>query len=245
MLVLAGLGGCDRVFGLTGLPDPCALDRFDDAAVTDLLVADDFSFTEDRSYGVVVRDGATFEVAGGDPVPFDLSIYPSRSLGLAPEGELLLYTGSIEPPLLSVAIREDGIWRPDDRPAPKGVFAGAPSALDFGPRRTIVQLRDARPEVQEYEEDAGGWQPVGEPHAIDASGAPNLTPDGLTMAYVVRDSEGNTTVVAASRESTDDWFGDPRPLLDAEALRAPQLFGGRSCDELRVGVAGELRSYRR
>ena len=170
---------------------------------------------------------------------------PEASLGIAPENDLLVFSGMSEPPTLVVARFVDGVWTEDTRLPPKGVFAGSPTSTDFGARRVLVRLRDSRPEIQEYEDDGTAWRPVGKPQPVDGMFAPSLTPSGLTMVWIQRDADGNNNVVAANRDSTSDWFGDPVVILHAFSARAPQLLDGKRCDQLYVIVDNQLRRYQR
>jgi len=134
----------------------------------------------------------------------------------------------IEPPTLMAAALQDSTWQTGQR-APRGTFAGTPSADVFGPRRVIVRLRDTQPAVQEFEDQSGIWVAVGDPHDLPGVAAPNLTPNGLTMVYaVVGDNPG---IYQATRASTSAWFGDPQLVLAGDHL-APQLLG--RCSNLYV-----------
>jgi hypothetical protein len=226
------------VFGLSGEPSPCDLRSFDDATPVQLGSADDFSIAPDRT--IVSIAGTPFEQAatGGDAIAIDLGLYPSYAYSLAPEGDALIYTIAIEPPVLRGAVRDaSGAWLLD-RTVPAATFAGTPSANIFGPRRMIVRVFPTDTAVQELEDVDGAWTPIGDPHELGGALAPNLVPNGLTMVWSDSDADGNPVVLAATRGSTDGWFGEPNPILHASA-RAPQLLG-HDCKQLFTSEADQI-----
>lgn len=233
VLVVAALsGGCDTVFGLDAEERPCDGSSFAAATPVDITAANMFSVSWDRSLVVFVTDGIAYERAlpDGPPTPIDLGIYVDMALALTPEADALFFTAAIEPPVLMGALRSTaGAWSPAPV-VPRGTFAGTPSADAFGPRRLLVRLRFGLPDVQEYEDDAGKWMPVGAPHAVDGGFAPNLTPNGLTMVYVNPAGE-LPGVYSASRPSTAEWFGPPVAILPG-GHQQPQLLD--KCKQLFV-----------
>jgi hypothetical protein len=241
---IVALPGCDVVFGLTGEPGPCELAAFDESSFVDLTPGEDVSVSLDGSFAVVVSGGVASELTlpGGETVPIELA-YPALGLGLAPEGDALFYTAQVEPPALKGAVRDAAqVWILDAE-VPRGTFAGTPSADIFGPRRVLVRLREVRAEVQEYEDVNGVWTPVGEIHDVAGMLAPNLTPSGLNMVYGDVELDGTEIVLAASRESTSEWFSESRVILRG-SNRSPQLFG-KTCDQLFVSDDGFIRRYGR
>jgi hypothetical protein len=231
-VALIALGaGCDLVVGLNDQPRLCSIQRFDRAAHADVaplpsydqatpLMPTSFSISGDASRAVVTFNGLPYEIAlpGGAPVAIDLGPYVPAALALAPEGDELFVSAQLEPPLLSAARRDaSGTWTLDGV-APAGVYAGTPSALEFGPARILVRLRDAQPDVQEYELDGNSWVAIGAPHAVGGMYAPNLTADGLAMTFAA-----DGVAYAATRPSRDAWFGDAA-TIDANFERHPMLF---------------------
>lgn len=251
--ILLALSGCDVAFGLTGEPSPCDLGSFDDSMPSEITQAEAFSFTDD-GFGVVVSEGFSFEMTGQDLVSIDLDAddatgYIEGQLGISPEGDLLVYSRMIEPPQLMIAKRgDDGVWRTDPRPAPKGVFGGAPSGTAFGARHMLVRTSDAKPTVQEYE-DTGAWKPIGEPFDLPGGGSVGLTPNGLTMVFLEAVepglSESPVLVKAANRESMSDSFGEPEVILSTTRARAAQILDGKHCDQLLVSDGSALLRYDR
>jgi hypothetical protein len=230
---VVALAGCDRVFGLTGYEVPCDLHAFTGSAIP-VVAASDVA-RDDADLILGIADGAPFELAaGGTPQPIDLGVYVPVGLGLAPEGALLLFSGAIEPPLLQSARRVgSGVWVVGGD-VPAGVYAGAPTATELGPRRTLVRIDAATADVQEYiQTDLGTWQPIGAVLEVDSLFAPNLLPNGLTMVYAGTDSAGGAAgVYAAQRAALDGRFGAPR-LLYAGAFDSAVL--SAQCDALTVG----------
>lgn len=248
---LASLAACDVVWGLSGEPNACALRSFDGLDAVDMVTGGDrFSVSGNGGLAVVENEGMLFErdlVAEGSPLLLDLGPYSPMSVAMAPEGTLLFHSGAIEPPLLQVAERNaDGTWVKADRAPPKGVFAGVPSATDFGPRRVIVRTKFGGPVVQEYEDDGVAWRPVGEPQPLPGAESGNLTENGLTMVFVELDLVSNTpSVFAASRDSVSEWFGAPQLLRAGGSASAAQLIGKKTCDTLFVSEPGALQRYAR
>lgn len=224
-LVLA-CGGCDLAFGLDGEEEPCALGSFDGALPTDIVEAEDFSIDWDETLAVYTKSGIAYERAlpSATPAVIDLGPYNMLGLSLTPEGNALFYTASIEPPVLRGALRAgDAQWQLDAG-TPRGSYAGTPSADVFGPRRVLVRMRMTGEEIVEYEDDNGRWVPVGDPHPVVGTIAPNLTPNGLTMVYAGFDDEQQPAIFAATRSSTAEWFGAPAIILRG-MHRSPLLLG--------------------
>src|SRR5262245_57758997 len=94
-------GGCDFAFGLTDDPAPCQPASFETARVTDITNAEQFSVDWDQKLAIVAADGMTYQLAlpDGAPVPIDLGPYSGVALSLAPEGDALFYTATVEPAL--------------------------------------------------------------------------------------------------------------------------------------------------
>src|SRR5690349_6620143 len=139
-LLVVGLCGCDAVFGLSGDPRPCDTSSFDQVTPSDIAPAEQFSISWDRSLAVVQSGGLMFEMnlPSTDMKPIDLGIYVDVQLSLNPEGDALLYTAEIEPPVLQGALRiGDAQWSTGAQ-VPLGTFAGTPSADAFGPRHVLV-----------------------------------------------------------------------------------------------------------
>ena len=236
-VAVVALAGCDSVFGLTYKPKACVVPGFDGADATTIATPlmvdlsppvnpDLFSVSWDETIAVVDYSGIPYEIAlpGGMPVKIDLGVYPSNRFSLAPEGDVLLYSASEEPPILQSARRSGpGAWSAGGD-VPIGAYAGTPSAAEFGPPRVLVRLRDAQPEVQEYESDGTRWVAIGGTQKVDGAFGPNLTPDGLTMSYDVAG-----TTFAATRATRADWFGTAAPTSTGGHAQ-PQLLD--SCHHL-------------
>ncbi len=206
--------GCDVVFGLDGSPAPCGTTSFATAKTTQITPADEFSISWSLTFAVIVKSGWPYEIAlpNGTPVDIDLGAYDDTGMSINPEGNAVFYTAMTEPAVLHAAVRTaPGMWK-DDPIVPYGTFAGTPSADEFGPKRVLVIVQGVQSaQLQEYEDDAGLWKPVGDAHAPVSDRAPNLTPNGLTMTY----NDGTGAVLLATRKSTADWFGDPVAILPA------------------------------
>ncbi|MBV8760117.1 MAG: hypothetical protein JO257_22690 [Deltaproteobacteria bacterium] len=242
LLLVAALlcGGCDLVVGMSGDARPCGYASFV-GKPTDLVQADAFSIDWDQRIAVLIVGGVPYEYSLPDKKQsaIDLGVYVDSSLSLAPEGDGLFFTAMIEPPTLMAAALEKSVWHTGQR-APKGTFAGTPSADVFGPRRVLVRVRDGQPTVQEFEDQNGVWVAVGDPHDLPGIAAPNLTPNGLTMVYAVGgDMPG---IYQATRPSTSTWFGEPQLVLAGNHL-APQLLG--RCSNLYVIDGENLSRYDR
>ena len=234
--------GCDYVFGLDHGPAPCSVASFASATPTALMAADAFSISWDQTLVVYTQAGFAFEQAlpHGTPMPIDLGIYVPESLALTPEGDALFFSAAIEPPLLQTAVRASpGAWDADAI-RPRGVFAGTPSADEFGARRVLVRLRDDAMDVQEYVDDGGKWQPTGDPHVVATTSAPNLSASGLDMTFTGVDADNAPGVFVAHRSSTAEWFDDPVVILPGQHA-SPQLLG--SCTQLYVDDDGMVSSY--
>ncbi len=234
------LGGCDLVFGVTGQPEPCELASFEHAQESVIADAQAFSVDWDQTFAVIYRDPITYELSlpAGEMTPIDIGVYNPVSVALAPEGTAMLYTISVEPMELRGALRGDGAAWQLDATVPRGTFAGTPSADAFGPRRVLVRMTAASNDVQEYVvDDAGHWVTSGEPFEVASMLAPNLTPNGLTMAYAT--DEG---VFAVSRDDVESPWGAP-VLLRAGAYLSPQLCD--RCQRLYTIGEGSLRRYDR
>jgi hypothetical protein len=243
------LAACDVVWGLSGEPGPCDLTAYDQAIASD-LVSNLHVTVAAQAERLVFTNPAnqTFEqpLAGGDPIAMSLGVYDPFTLALAPEGELLFHSASLEPPLLQVAERgADGTWRPSTRVPPKGVFAGVPTAADFGDRRVLVRTRFGRPEVQEYVDDGVRWVPVGEPFEVPGPFAPNLTISGLTMVFTAGEPSTGFQVLAANRNSVDDAFGEPSALHRSDVELADAQLAGKRCDTMFVSEGGTLKRLER
>lgn len=243
-VALALLGGCDLVFDVNTDSEPCELGSFADATPLDLAPADDFSTDWDMTFAVVMDRGLAIELdlAKNTSTPIDLGPYTTLGLSLAPEGNALFYTASAEPALLKGALRPTAAQWLLDAGVPRGTFAGTPSADVFGPRRVLVKERDTSTDIQEFEDVAGRWMPIGSPHPMTTDRAPNLTPNGLTMVYVEADEAGELVVRAAQRPSIAEWFGAPTTLR-AGAFRTAQLLG--ECKRLFTIETGESSTLRR
>ena len=241
-LLLAALvcGGCDLVVGMSSDPRPCGNASFV-GKPTAIVPADAFSIDWDQRIAVLVENGLPFEYSLADKKQsaIDLGGYVDTSLSLAPEGDGLFFTAMIEPPTLMAAALEKSVWHTGQQ-APRGTFAGTPSADVFGPRRVLVRLRDGQPTVQEYEDQNGVWAAVGDPHDLPGIAAPNLTPNGLTMVYA--GGADNPGIFQATRPATSAWFSDPQLVLTGDHL-APQLLG--RCSNLYVLDGGTLTRYDR
>jgi hypothetical protein len=245
LALVVALTGCDVVFGLDDQPRACSLPGFDPNKPTDVLPEIyAYAISADQSRVVAYSAGLDpvphagmfeFALPAGTMTQIDLGIYTPVTVALAPEGDALLYSAAIEPPLLQAAVRTgDATWSLD-QPVPLATYAGTPSAAEFGPRRVLARLRDGRPDVQEYEEQGGKWVAIGASHTVSGAYAPNLTPDGLAMVF------GDVVGIwAATRKTMDDWFGDPVTVLGGVHTR-PQLVD--KCRRLYVLDDTTLRSY--
>ncbi len=248
LALAASLGGCDVVWGLSGEPSACELRSFEETEELDMITgADSFTISGDSDRVVVEIAGELYErrLSGGDLVMLPIGQQQSFSFAIAPEGRLLFYALPGEPPKLLAAVRgDDGVWSRADRAAPKGVAAGVPSAEAFGPRRVLVRTRYGGSEIQEYEDDGETWQPIGPPRSGFGVRAPNLTENGLTMVFVDKELTSNQDAVfAASRNSTSDWFGEPRLLRMSPGATSAQLIGKKTCDTLFTSEQDALRRY--
>jgi hypothetical protein len=236
------LGGCDLAFGVGGDPNPCELASFDGARSTEISPAIRFSVDWDQRFAVVViGDGYLAEIAlaDGTKTLIDLGPYEPVNLSLNPEGNALLYTARIEPPVLAGALRASvGTWQLDAR-APTATFTGTPSADVFGPRRMLARMHEfdvddqGQPTVQELEDDNGTWVRVGSAHPLVADLPPNLTPNGLTAVFSRSATTEMGTVIeifGMTRPSTDVWFGEPVKILSNGSDHSPQLLG--HCERL-------------
>lgn len=242
-LLLAVLlcGGCDLVVGMSEDTRACSDSTFH-GEPTSFVEANAFSIDWDENHALVVsNNGLAYQVDlhTQQQTPIDLGGYVGSALSLSPEGNGLFFTAMIEPPTLMAAALQESTWHTGQR-APRGTFAGTPSADVFGPRRVLVRLRDAQPAIQEYEDQSGIWVAVGDPHDLPGIGAPNLTPNGLTMVYAAGD--GNPGIFQATRASTSEWFGDPQLVLAGEHIW-PQLLG--RCHDLYVVDGTMLTRYER
>lgn len=238
------LGGCDLVLGVEGKAEPCELGSFAAATPLDLAPAEDFSADWDMTFAVVMSGGIANEIdlVTLTMTPIELGPYTNIGLSLAPEGNALFYTASSEPDLLKGALRGSATQWVLGATTPRGVFAGTPSADVFGPRRLLVKERELGDEIQEYEDIAGRWTPVGMPHAVPSFHAPNLTPNGLTMVFAGTDEAGVPGIRAAQRASITEWFGPPTTLREG-AFYAAQLLG--ECKRLYTSDGTTLRQYDR
>jgi hypothetical protein len=237
LVAVLASGGCDRVFGLSGGElAPCGDQSFEGAKATTIGPGDSFSVSWDRDRIVYSpNDGIAYEQAlpDGAPHQIDLGPYPADVIALAPEGDAVFVTAILETPTLQASVRVDGSWT-EDPIVPVGTFAGTPTAAELGPRRVLVKLRITEAAVQEYEDQDGHWQPVGVPHDVPSTFAPNLTPAGFDMVY----SDGSANaVVIAHRSSLDEWFGNPVVLLYG-AHRFPQVLD--RCHQLFVSETNAL-----
>ena len=236
------LGGCDLVVGIDTDPSPCQLGSFAEATPVDIIEAEAFSADWDMRFAVVMSLGSSYELDLQTKAltPIDLGPYNNVGLALTPEGNALFYTTNTEPLVLKGALRGES-WLLDAT-VPRATFAGTPSADVFGPRRLLVRERAENDLITEYEDVAGRWTPVGEPHAVAASLVPDLTPNGLTMVFAGTDADGNPAVMAAQRGSTSEWFGEPTVLLPGAFVSA-QLLG--DCKRLYTSDGSMLRQYDR
>jgi hypothetical protein len=229
LIALALCAGCDVVVGISGDQRPCGTASFQPKGKA-ITAAEDFSIDWDQKTAVMMKDGLSYEYsfATAMATPIDLGIYVNTGLALAPEGNGLFFTAAIEPPTLIGAALEQSMWRTGQR-VPKGAYAGTPTADTLGPRRALVRLRDGLPTVQEFEDQAGVWVAIGEPHDLPGVMAPNLTPNGLTLVYAGgTDTPG---IFQATRTSLDQWFGAPALVLAGDHMH-PQLLG--RCSNLYV-----------
>jgi hypothetical protein len=234
-------GGCDLVFGVGGDQEPCSLESFETVAPVDVTTAEMFSVDWDQRFAVLLDSGIAYEhdLATGTRTSFELTEYSPTGLSLIPEGVALFYTAQIEPPELRGALRASASQWHVAPAVPAGMYAGTPSADAIGPRRVLVKMQMTDPTVQEYEDVAGRWMPVGEPHPVASQLAPNLTPNGLTMVFSGVDALGNQNVFAAVRDTIDDWFGDPVVIYPG-AYASVQLV-----DQCRSLYAGDGTMVRR
>jgi hypothetical protein len=240
LISLVLVSGCDVVIGLSGDQHACGTTTFKDKG-TAIVAADDFSIDWDATFAVLSTSGLASEYRFADrsQTAIDLGGYDNLGLALAPEGNGLFFTASIEPPTLMAAGLEKDAWRIGQR-VPKGDYAGTPSADTFGPRRSLVRVDSFAQTVQEFEDQDGVWVAVGDPHGVPGFVAPNLTPNGLTMVYA--DNVGSTGVFLATRASMDTWFGPPVLVLAGDH-RFPQLLG--RCSDLYVIDDGTVTRYQR
>lgn len=241
LLALAFVSGCDVVVGLSGDPRPCGLASFPADKGAPIIAADSFSIDWDETFAVASHQGLVFEYQFADQsqTAIDLGGYSNLGLALSPEGNGLFFTAMIEPPtLMAAGLSQDG-WQLGQR-APRGTYAGTPSADTFGPRRSLVRLDDVSQAVQEFEDQNGIWVAVGDPHDVSGFVAPNLTPNGLTMVY--RGDGDNPGIFLATRASTSTWFGQGQLVLAGDH-RFPQLLG--QCHDLYVVDDGTLTRYER
>lgn len=240
-------GGCDLVFDIGTEAEPCELASFTDATAVDIVRADDFSANWAMTFAVVTSDGASYEIdlATSILTPIDLGPYQYRGLSLAPEGNSMFYTAGSEPMILKGALRGGTTQWLLDATTPRGTFAGTPSADVFGPRRVLIRERENTEAIQEYEDVAGRWMPVGEPRTVASRLAPNLTPNGLTMVFVGTDDEGMPAVQAAQRPSIAEWFGPVTTLRSAPGITSAQLLGEckrlYTVEPVEQGELGEMR----
>ncbi|MBA3393320.1 MAG: hypothetical protein H0T89_11780 [Deltaproteobacteria bacterium] len=242
-LLLGALCGCDAVFGLDGTDLPeCELASFRDAQpVTVVENTELFSWDRLRDHLVIAAAGTAFELDADSPTErTEIALepnYPMTTVSLAPEGDQIFFTASIEPSQLFSARRDDGgLWH-FDRNVPDAGGAGTPTLALLGPRRILVRVSFYANDVQEYEEqDDGTWKPVGDRHVVDAVTVVNLSSDGLTMVYDGFDAEGQRGVFAAQRPSRGEWFRDTTLIL-AGTHPSPQL--ADSCDVLHAIDEGD------
>ena len=232
--------GCDLVVGMSGDPRPCGDATFT-RAPTAIVPATQFSIDWDEHVALITIDGvpARYSLVDHTQTSIDLGSYVPSALSLSPEGDGLFFTAMIDPPALMAAALEDTVWHTGQQ-APKGTYAGTPSADEFGPRRVLVRVRDASSAVQEFEDKSGVWVAVGEPHDVPGIAAPNLTPNGLTMVYA--GGQGNDGIFQATRSSPAEWFGEPHLVLAGVHLW-PQLLG--RCSNLYVIDDSTLTRYER
>jgi hypothetical protein len=244
LAAMALLGGCNLVFGVEGETTPCELGSFADATPVDLAPADDFSADWNMTFAVVMSGGVAHELdlETLTMTPIDLGPYSPLGVALAPEGNSLFYTASAEPNFLKGALRSGVTQWVLDATTPRGAFAGTPSADVFGPRRVLVKERDLVDEIQEYEDVAGRWMPVGPPHPVPTRTAPNLTPNGLTMVFIEHDAAGSSAIRASQRASISEWFGPPTTLREG-VFRSAQLLG--ECKRLYTTEDAMLRQLDR
>ena len=241
LVFVFALPACDQVFGLTGYERACDLRTFTGEPAA--LMAGEDASRDDAGLVVGVAGGLPFELApGGTAQPIDLGLYVPAGVSLSPEGDVLFYSGELEPPLLQVAHRSgDGPWSLGGA-VPAGVFAGAPTASDLGPRHVLVRLHDATPDVQEYVETAQQtWVAIGAPFAVPSVFAPSLLPNGLTLVYASGGTTGSGDapgVYAAQRDDLGGAFGAPR-LVRAGSFTGAQM--SPQCDQL-VAADGSAQS---
>lgn len=234
VVLAVALAGCDVVFGVdVDEAVPCGSEAFDAIEPLAIAPAELSAIEWDERFAILVRDGglAQFALPSGpaSATPIDLGAFNNMQLAIAPEGDAMFFTAAIEPPELRGAVRSQDNWRVVTE-VPRGTYAGSPSAREFGPRRVLVRLRDFE-DVQEYEEVAGRWVPVGEPLALTGLDGPNLTPNGLTAVYIetlIIVGEGgdeiSENVQLIHRPTIDAPFSSPVTILSGR-FRSPQLLG--------------------
>lgn len=240
LIALALVSGCDVVVGFSSDPRPCGNATFTGEG-TAITAADDFSIDWDATFAVITQSGVPYEYRFADrsQTAIDLGGYSDLGLALAPEGNGLFFTASIEPPTLMAAGLEKSSWVRGQR-VPQGTYAGTPSADVFGPRRAVVRLDPTSEMVQEFEDQDGLWVAVGDPHDVPGIVAPNVTPNGLTMVY--RGGTDNPGIFQATRTTTDAWFGEPVLVLAGDH-HFPQLLG--RCSDLYVVDDSTLTRFER
>jgi hypothetical protein len=209
LVLLLALTGCDDVVGISDDPRPCGPAMFTGSGAP-IVEADAFSIDWDQQLAVLSKSGlaSQYQFSDGTLTPIDLGVYVSDHFALAPEGTGLLFTAEIDPPtLLAAARKDDAAWTMGGR-TPAGTYAGTPSADAFGPRHALVRVHQSDPTIREFIDDNGVWKPIGEPHEMPGVGAPNLTPNGLTLVFATEDG-----VYQATRSSRETWFGEPTLVL--------------------------------
>jgi hypothetical protein len=241
-LALLLVAGCDVVIGLESKIEPCRPVLVDPETGTDIVDATSSSIDWDEQFAILRTPGAEVKQYTLPDGPLtesaiDLGIYDRQALALVPEGDALFFTAAIEPPILQGAVRVGQTWRLVDE-LPVGTMAGTPSAREFGPRRVLVRLRMSKPEVQEFEEVAGRWEPIGSPLLLPGDEGPNLTPNGLTLVFqgtIALTDEGGASLLegifVAGRATVDEPFDEPELILDGN-YNSPQLLG--RCSRLYV-----------
>jgi hypothetical protein len=220
--------GCDSVFGLDDPTLPkCTTVSFD--TVTGSPVRPEpvefFSVAVSGSRTLVVytSDSQPFEQTdSATPVSFSFDPpYNMVSLALDPDEPAMFVTAAIEPEeIFSVRRGSVGMWMFEGT-KPPGSIAGTPSSARLGAQHVVVRVSPHREEFQEYELDAGRWQPVGDVFRLAAIGGANLTPSGLVVVYEGVEG-GERGVYIAVRGSIDHVFEKPQRILAGEH-RAPQL----------------------
>ena len=193
---------------------------------------------------------AELTLASGDLKIIDLGPYIGLTLSLAPEGNALLYTASMEPLMLEGALRAGpGSWTLGAR-TPVATYVGTSSADVFGPRRMLARMRDQDETVQELEDQNGTWKPIGDAHPLLSTFPPNLTPNGLTAVFArstTTDTGMISEIYGMTRSSPNEWFGEPVKILENSNDDMPQLLG--NCSRLytvhKGDEAPQLRRYDR